>query len=125
MVSSLRGKRILVVEDEYFIASDLARLLLQQEAVVLGPVADVERGLALTEGNPIDAAILDVNLEGSPCFPIADRLSERKVPFMFLTGYDAWAIPPGYRATTRITKPFPIEKVLESLTQLVGMEQAS
>lgn len=43
--SPLAAKRILVVEDEYFIARDLERALRAADAIVVGPVATLEQGL--------------------------------------------------------------------------------
>lgn len=122
MNASLAGKRILVVEDEYFVASDLKRAFLAAEAVVVGPVGDLGRGLALTAGEPLDAAVLDVNLEGETSYAIADALAEQEVPYMFLTGYDGWALPERYRAAPRVAKPFPIQTVLSCVGRLVGAE---
>lgn len=122
MAGPLAGKRILVVEDEYFIASDLKRALEKEGAVVAGPVGELPQGLALLSTDVIDAAILDVNLEGATSFPIADRLAEHGVPFIFLTGYDGWAIPDAYRDMPRIGKPFPIRAVIDCMTRLLGAE---
>ena len=118
MGQSLAGKRILVVEDEYFIATAISRTLKGEGAVVVGPVGNLARALTLVE-EPIDAAVLDVNLEEAMSFPVADRLHDRRVPYMFLTGYDGWALPDDYRAVPRLTKPFPIAQVLRTVNQLV------
>lgn len=119
-MDSLTGKRILVVEDEYFIASDLKRALTEAQAVVIGPVADADKGLSLAAGEPLDAAVLDVNLEHTTSYAIADRLAEQAVPFMFLTGYDGWALPEPYRTAPRVAKPFPMTKVLLAVERLVS-----
>lgn len=79
MTGVLAGRRVLVVEDEYFIAVDLKRALSKEGALVVGPVRDLAAGLSLAD-EPIDAAILDVNLEEAMSYPIADRLRDRKVP---------------------------------------------
>lgn len=118
-MTGLRGKRILVVEDEYFLAADLHRALERQGAVALGPVGELGEGLALAEDGAIDAALLDVNLEGARSYAIADRLAERAVPFLFVTGYDPWALPPAYRDAPRVAKPFTAEQVLGRLERLV------
>lgn len=118
MEQKLTGKRILVVEDEYFIASDLKRALATEGAVVVGPVGDLARGLRLAEDDALDAAILDVNLEGTMSYPIADRLAAGKVPYMFLTGYDGWSLPPAYKGAPRIAKPFPTPRVIDAVVAL-------
>lgn len=120
----LNGKRILVIEDEYYIASDLKRALLREGAVVIGPFNTVPQGLAAVSNDPIDAALIDVNLEGVTSFPIADKLDERGVPYTFLTGYDGTTLPDRYRDRPRLAKPFTMEIVLNSLRDLICPEVA-
>jgi CheY-like chemotaxis protein len=90
----LAGKAILVVEDDFFIATGLRGSLEMMGVQVLGPVGRVDDALALiARSERIDAALLDLNLHGVMAYPVADALSERRVPFMFITGYDHTAIP--------------------------------
>jgi DNA-binding response OmpR family regulator len=119
MKGPLAGKRVLVVEDEYFIASDLKRALADAEAVVIGPVADLAQGLALAS-EPLDAAVLDVNLEGALSYQLASDLAERGVPYLFVTGYDEWALPEEHRSTPRVAKPFTPRMVIEQVEQLIA-----
>jgi DNA-binding response OmpR family regulator len=119
MHGDLAGKRVLVVEDEYFIASDLKRALEKQGAVVIGPVGDLDAGLALVEREQLDGAVLDVNLEGGQTFPIAVQLEERSVPYLFVTGYDAWAMPEAFRQVPRIAKPVPMGTLISALDTLL------
>lgn len=115
---ALSGKRILVIEDEYFIASDLKRALQAVDATVVGPAADLKGGLGLADQD-LDAAVLDVNLEGATTYQLADRLRDRLVPYMFLTGYDGWALPELYRDVPRVSKPFQMKAVLACLGHLL------
>ena len=123
MNEQLAGKRILVVEDEYFIASDLKGALQKEGAVVIGPVGYLDQGLALLEGGAIDAAVLDVNLEGAHSYAIADRLRDLSVPYLFLTGYDA--LPETYRSAPRIAKPFNMRAVTDCMTRLLQAESVA
>lgn len=116
--ASLTGRRILIVEDEYFIAADLKRALHAADAEVVGPVGDVTAGLDLAKREPLDAAILDVNLEGNFSYALADLLMERNVPYAFVTGYDGWSLPERYRDASRITKPFAAAAVVDLVTEL-------
>lgn len=103
---TLRGRRVLVVEDEYLIASDLAMLLQDLGATVIGPVGSVTEALALLADEPaLDAAILDINLRTEKVFPVADALRKRGVPFVFATGYDHWVVPDDYAGAPRFEKP--------------------
>jgi len=117
MTSTLAGKHILVVEDEYFIASDLKQTLKAEGALVIGPAGNLKAGLSLAE-EAIDAALLDVNLEEDRSYPIADRLQQRSIPYIFLTGYDAWALPAEHQQTPRLAKPFTPRSIVTMLEDL-------
>ncbi len=71
------GKKVLVAEDDYFIAKGLVRHLAQAGAAVVGPVPTVADALAAVEGGGIDAAVLDINLRGDLVYPVADALLAR------------------------------------------------
>jgi DNA-binding LytR/AlgR family response regulator len=104
---SLRGRCLLVVEDEYLIAADLTSLLESLGVQVIGPAASVEEALSLVDDNSerIDGAVLDINLRNERVYPVADVLTARGVPFVFTTGYDAVAVPTAYASAPRCEKP--------------------
>ncbi len=109
VVEGLAGKRILVVEDQYLLAADLKRSLEKFGATVIGPAATVERALALIRDAvpPLDAAILDINLEfGGTAYPVAEVLRAQNVPFVFATGYDRGSIRQDFDDVMNIGKPF-------------------
>ena len=115
-VAGITGRRILVVEDEYLIASDLAEWLEEQGAEVLGPVPGVAEALALIDAGPLpDVAVLDITLGTEPVFPVADALQAARVPFVFVTGYDAALIPARYENASRCIKPLDRARVLRAL----------
>lgn len=117
-MTALNGKRILVVEDDYFIASDLKRSLAEHGAEVVGPVGNLDAGLALARGSGLDGAVLDVNLDGGLSYGIADALHAAAVPHLFLTGYDEWSLPEAHRKTPRMGKPFATEAVVAAVRGL-------
>ncbi|PAX07975.1 response regulator [Sphingomonas lenta] len=113
---TLAGRHLLVVEDEYLLADDLASKFRAQGASVVGPAANVEDALALLDGSePVDCAVLDINLQGEKAFPIADLLMERDVPFVFATGYDASAIPERFDGVQRFEKPVEAAGIVRAL----------
>jgi CheY-like chemotaxis protein len=99
------GSAILVVEDEYLIADDLARELEAHGFLVIGPVATIEAAVEAIGSSQPDFAILDINLRGERVFPLADILSVRGIPYVFATGYDADVIPPRFAEILRHEKP--------------------
>jgi CheY-like chemotaxis protein len=102
-ILDLKGMQILIVEDEFLLASDLARQFSDAGATVLGPSNSVEH--ALEHVDAANAAILDVDLNGEDVFPIADELARRRVPFVFFTGHDEVDIPPRFHFARRVRKP--------------------
>jgi CheY-like chemotaxis protein len=106
-LDNLEGRHILVVEDDYFVAEALTGFLRLCGARVVGPVATLEAALELArQAEPIEFAILDINLDGTRVFPVADVLIARGVPIAFLTGYDRPYLPERYSALPVISKPF-------------------
>jgi len=112
-VTAVRGRRVLIVEDEYFIAQDLSRYFAKMGAHVLGPVANVEAA-----GRQVDfaeAAVLDIDLDGQKVFPVADQLARRKIPFVFFSGRADIAIPDRFRHAGRLSKPVDVDAVFDAL----------
>lgn len=115
--------RILVVEDELMIALDTAAMLgaLGYEAV--GPVGQVADALALVQKEPLDGAVLDINLgRGERSFVVAEALAARGVPALFLTGYaikDA-AIPSHLAHIPVLGKPVHDRVLADALARLDG-----
>ncbi|MBN4097828.1 MULTISPECIES: response regulator [unclassified Methylobacterium] len=113
---ALAGRRVLLVEDDYFIAVDLKSGFEEGGAQVLGPVASVGEALALIAGTTeIDAAVLDINLQDELVYPVADALHARGVPFLFATGYDPVAVPSLHGAVALCQKPIDPEVVARAL----------
>jgi CheY-like chemotaxis protein len=113
------GLQILIVEDNYFVASALAQRIQDHGAMVVGPVATLESALELVEthGFELNGASLDINLNGRLVFPVADALLARGIPIVFSTGYDSRAIPENYREIPRCEKPIDSETVARELLE--------
>ncbi len=112
----LRGRRVLVVEDDYFLADDMRAAFEGAGAEVLGPVGRVKDALDLLDGcDRLDGAILDINLSGEKVYDVADALQARAIPFVFATGYDAETIPAQFASVTRYEKPIEPLKVGRAL----------
>lgn len=119
---SLAGRRILLVEDEAMIALDIELALLDEGADVVGPVGELQRGLAaLDSERVIDAAILDVDLHGEDVYPIAERLKARNVPFLFHTGHASREeLTRRFGPVPVCTKPMLAEALVDAIGDLLA-----
>jgi DNA-binding response OmpR family regulator len=119
MTAALEGIRVLVVEDEFLVASLIQEMLETVGCLVSGPFPRVAEALDAARRETYDAAVLDVNLGGDRIDPVADTLSRRNVPFAFVTGYGAGALPSRYADRPRLCKPFKMAELLGTLSDLV------
>lgn len=116
----LSGRHILIVEDEFLIADDIAAALRQCGAEIVGPAASLPEGMRLASATMrIDAAVLNVNLNGLTVFPLADELQARGIRMMFLTGYGDAQIPGEYAAIPCCRKPIGAGCVVQELSALL------
>jgi two-component sensor histidine kinase/two-component SAPR family response regulator len=112
--AALRGKRVLLVEDEALVALDLAHMLGGMGFEIIGPMHTLSEGLA----GPLDradVAVLDVNLRGENVSPLADRLKARGVPFVLVTGYERESLDRLDDAAAVLQKPVQLASLREAL----------
>ncbi len=86
-MSRFAGRRILIVEDEVIIGMMAQDMLEDLGATVLGPAMNVDQGVSMAESEQADAALVDINLDGTRSDPVVDVLVRRGVPVIFTTGY--------------------------------------
>ena len=98
----LARKRILVIEDEYYIADDLRRMLAEAGAKVVGPCSTVAKADEAVSAGGFDCALLDLNLSGESAIPIAEWLMDGGCRFAISTGYGTEALPKRLRGVPRI-----------------------
>lgn len=115
----LEGCRVLIVEDEYFQAREIALALRHAGSQVIGPVARAGELGDLAGSERIDAALLDINLGEGASFEVARSMQARGVPFLFLTGYDVSIIPEELSRAPRLEKPVDQELLVDRLARLV------
>jgi len=115
-----RSWRVLIVEDDYFIAHDLAKVVEQAGLEIVGPVPTLSRALVALDQERLDLAVLDINLDGDKVYEVADAMIGRSIPIMFVTGYDRASIPERYRTVPLCLKPIDTARILDVLRGLVG-----
>jgi CheY-like chemotaxis protein len=86
-MSSLRGARVLIVEDEAMLSLNLETILRDMGCVVAGTADKVDAALEIARTTEFDVALLDVNLNGRRVDPVAEALRARGTPIVFTTGY--------------------------------------
>lgn len=121
--SGLRGKRVLIVEDEAVLAMDIAFTFEDEGADVVGPCHTLDEALSVLEGDivEIDAAVLDVHVHGREVFPVARRLRDAGVPFLFHTGQATFEeLSELFPGATVCTKPIMPEDLAARVAGLVG-----
>ncbi|MBE9603587.1 response regulator [Acetobacteraceae bacterium H6797] len=108
---------MLVAEDGYFLADDLASMLRLAGAEVLGPVATCTQAIVLLEATSrqIDLAVLDINLRGELAFELADLLVARGTRLVFSSGYPTDFLPSRFVAVPLWRKPYQLPALLNSL----------
>jgi CheY-like chemotaxis protein len=109
---SLRGKRILIVEDEPLVAMDMQSMLSAAGCAVIGPAGTIEEAKRLLAGHDCDAALVDVNLKGQPIDALLSVLRQEGTPFAFVTGYGPKVLSKTFEETVTISKPFSAEQLL-------------
>jgi CheY-like chemotaxis protein len=117
----LKDRRVLVVEDESLVAMLLETMLEDMGCLTVGPASSVEEGLRLVGEEQMDAALLDVNVGGTPVFPVAEALEARGIPLVFSTGYGEGGLPENWRGRPTVQKPFTEAVIRDALMKALGV----
>lgn len=115
--SLLKGARVLIVEDEFLIADDLARELRRAGAEPVGPVGTVDQAGELVRARQVDAAIVDVNLRGEMASELIHRLAATELPCLIVSGYGQDVLPECVSGVPRLEKPVSPAFVVQALAK--------
>ena len=114
------SKRVLIVEDELMIRELLADMLRELGHSIAAEAGHLDEALAAARDADIDVAILDVDLDGQPIFPVADVLSARGIAFGFATGHGEPTLPAKHQERPTLKKPFQLEDLRRALESALG-----
>ena len=112
--------RILIVEDEPFIALTLEDMLDELGFALVGTVSQVGEALEMAGREQVDCALLDVNLGSEKIDPVADLLAQRGCPFIFTTGYGRSGIPSAHAERPVLQKPFRMDDLSSVLNETLA-----
>jgi CheY-like chemotaxis protein len=110
---------VLIVEDEWLIATDLAEAVRTLGYEVVGPVYSVSAALDLLDTAQVDGALLDVNLRGETSYPVAEALAARGIPFAFLSGYASSQLRTDFEDCPLLSKPVGLGDLRSRLDQML------
>lgn len=124
-ISSLSGLRILIVEDDALVALNLQEFVESLGCNVVGPCGRLSEALAFLDAEPIDGAMLDINLHGEMVYPLAERLAEREIPMLFCSGYAfTSAVPQQFAHYPQIAKPCAEHTLRTAMVETFGYLKA-
>lgn len=115
--TGLSGRRVLIVEDESRIAMLIRDTLEDMGCEVVATASRFDDALEKATSLPFDVALLDVNLNGKPSYPIAQALADRGRAFVFATGYGVSNVPEALHKAPVLQKPFMRRDLERALQQ--------
>lgn len=110
--------KVLVVEDDFFLATDTERAVHGAGGIVIGPVGREDQALGLIAREKPDCAVVDIDLGLGPQFDVSDALRAAAVPFLFVTGYDDGVIPVRFEGVERLRKPVDLRQMVRAVAAL-------
>ncbi len=124
MSIELSGQRILVTEDLYLVAMMICEEIEKRGGTAVGPYASGAEGLAAVDIETIDAAVLDIGLQDGAVFPVARKLREKGIPFLFLSGYGPEMIPREFTNEMHLFKPCGGDAICRGVASLLPRRTA-
>jgi CheY-like chemotaxis protein len=117
----LNGRRVLIVEDQFAVALDLCEGLGREGASIVGPASSVEDALEMLESSARpDVAVLDIKLHGGLVYPVADKLEQLGVPYLFTSACEPDEIPEHYRLAPRFDKPIRLTSIIAAIREQIA-----
>jgi DNA-binding NtrC family response regulator len=111
---------IVVVEDESIAAIDIASIISMAGGRVIGPFQSVSQGFGFRRFKHIDAALLDIKLNGELVFTLADAIAERGIPIIFVSAHSLDTAPPKHRQHRFVQKPYHTQEVISALKEAIS-----
>jgi CheY-like chemotaxis protein len=123
-MSDFSALKTLVVEDEGAVALLIEDMLSSLGCEIVASVAQVTTACAIAKASPLDFAVLDVNLNGESVFAVARVLHERRIPFVFSTGYGDGGVLPEFARYPVLNKPFRLADLRRVVTAALARPEA-
>jgi len=118
------GARLLLVEDELVVGMFMHEVLETIGYRPTDPIGRLADAIAAVKAERFRGAVLDMNLHGEIVYPLADILTEQRVPFLFVTGYAPHSVDPRFASIPILQKPVLEEQLAETLQRVLGKRQS-
>jgi len=118
--AALRGRRVLIVEDESLLALLLEEMLAEIGCEVVGSADTVAAATEMVEQLRPELTILDVKLGEERSYAVAELLTSRNLPFVFTTGYGDDEVGNNWHGHRILLKPFAQDQLTEALAGAIG-----
>jgi CheY-like chemotaxis protein len=122
-MSEFSGIKVLIVEDEGFVALMIEDMLQDLGCEIVASVAGLNEACRIAAIAQLDLAVLDINLGRERSFAVAEILRERGVPFMFSTGYGTAGLPTEFSGSPVLGKPFSAKELKQTITLTLAVSQ--
>jgi CheY-like chemotaxis protein len=113
---------IFLLEDEALIRMMVADMVEGLGHRVVAEAGSIGEGLILAQTADFDLALLDVNIDGHTSLDIAEIIERRRLPFLFVTGYNSTGLPPPFHESRMLQKPFQTETLQRAIDQLLELQ---
>jgi DNA-binding response OmpR family regulator len=118
-------KRILIVEDNFLIAENLSRAILEHGFDVIGQVATAEQAVLTIEEQRPDGVLLDMQLRHGSAMEVANALNQHNIPFVVVSGYPQNRLPPALSGAPYLAKPMTEQELVETAQRTFEAEKPS
>ena|SRR5688500_8790359 len=112
--------KLLIVEDEWLLAEQIASALTTAGFDVVPPMPSIATAFSVIDQEKIGAAVLDIRLKGEDSFELARELQRRGIPFVFASGHARLEIPADLRKHAVLAKPIRTDEMIETLHAIIG-----
>ena len=111
--------RFLLIEEKKFVGAHIEKLLSHEGLDVIGPAGTLDEAKLLARDEPLDGALLDVNIAGGRIDDVADILTHRNIPYLFVTSCEYADLPLNHRGVTVVHKPFKDADLMRAVRLLM------
>ena len=123
--TALSGRRVFLVEDEAIVAMLFQDMLTDLGCEPVAHASHFDDAMEKAATVAFDIAILDVNLNGVPSYPIAAVIEQRGLGVVFASGYAPEGFPESVRKFPLLQKPFQQSDLEQALVAALKWDRST